>query len=129
MKSGLSAGAVAGIIAGIVGVIYVSITIAAGLEPPRAQWYWIISQIVFNLIWGAIFGVLYQRFHDAIPSKGVVKGFYFGLLIWLIHGLYVSTFLLSMVPVLNAFATSWAIGGFIVRAIAYGPVLGAIYKK
>ncbi|WP_455279133.1 hypothetical protein [[Eubacterium] cellulosolvens] len=131
MKSGLTAGAIAGIIAGIVGVIWITGSIAIGLSQadPSAPSYWWVNQIVFNLIWGAIFGVIYQRFYDLVPSSGIMKGVSYAALLWLVHGVYTSVFLLAIVPMLSAFAVAWLIGGFIVRVIGYGIPIGFLYKK
>jgi len=132
MKSGLWAGAIAGIVAGIVGIIVVTILVATGLSEPVAgsiaRWY--TSQIGFNLVWGAIFGALYVKFQNQIPGKGILKGLVFGLLIWVIHSIYPATFYTVVAsPPWVSFAINWVSGGFIVRALAYGSVLGALYKK
>ena len=132
MKSGVTTGAIAGIVAGIVGIILVSIFVSAGLAAIGEQSIirWFTVQIGFNLIWGVIFGVIYSKAYDVIPRDGVMKGLCFGLLIWLIHSIYPAAFFVTVAtPPMVAWATSWVIGGFVVRGLAYGSVLGVLYKK
>jgi hypothetical protein len=131
MKNGISAGAIAGIIAGIVGVLWSTASVMIGFSQadPSTPSYWWINQIIFNLIWGAIFGFMYQRFYDSVPGKGLAKGVCYAGLLWLVHAVYVSSFLLAIVPVLSGFAIVWLVGGFIVRVIGYGIPIGFLYKK
>jgi hypothetical protein len=72
---------------------------------------------------------MFQRFYDLIPGSGLSKGVTFAALLWLVHAVYVSTFLYSLVPVLSGFATTWLVGGFVVRIIGYGIPIGFLYKK
>ena len=130
MKNGIVAGAVAGIIAGIVGVTYI-ITMY-GYWPIDLSNPWWLMQIGINIVWGAIFGFMYQMFHDSIPGKGVVKGVVFGFLIWLVHAIYPFTFVMifwAEDPSVTTFGNSMVVGGFIVRVIAYGIAIGYLFKK
>jgi hypothetical protein len=130
MKNGIVAGVIAGLIAGIVGVLYsfanLGLTLAALNDP------WWLMQIGVNIVWGAIFGFMYQMFHDSIPGKGVAKGVAFAFLLWLVHAIYPLTFIMifwPQVPEVTAYGTTMAVGGFIVRVIAYGISIGYLFKK
>ena len=71
-------------------------------------------------------------FHDSIPGKGVVKGVVFGFMLWLVHAIYPLTFITafySEVPEIVTYGNGMAVGGFIVRVIAYGIAIGYFYKK
>jgi len=125
MKSGVAAGAAAGVVAGIVGIVFGLVCVPIGF------WCAITNQaavalIVITIIFGAIFGAMYSRFHDLVPGKGVSKGVYFGLMIWLVNitaGAYVAL-VGGEVPT----ASSLIIFGFFIW-IVYGAVLGVLYKK
>ena len=132
MNLNLKEHAIASIIAGIVGIIFVYAFIALGVYEAATgsviRLY--ASQIGFNLIWGAIFGALYVKFQNQIPGKGISKGLVFDLLLWAIHGIYPAIFYLTIVsPPWVSWALGWMIGGFVVRVLGYGAVLGVLYKK
>jgi hypothetical protein len=131
MKSSLSAGAVAGLVGGIVAVTVVWIInpMVHSLDAAGVA-QWLVEQIGLNIVWGAVFGGIYSKVYDAVPSKGVTKGLYYSLLIWLCFiGLYPITFFVILYwPTMNQFAYGWGVVGFFVR-VFYGPVLGALYKK
>lgn len=132
MKTGIGAGAVAGIVGGIVAVVAVyamyTAEIQASSQVDIAKW--LTSQIGLNIIWGAVFGWIFSKVYDLIPSKGVTKGLYFSMMVWAFFiGLYpLSFFLLNYDPPLTQMAVGWGVVGFLVR-LFYGPVLGALYKK
>ena len=129
MKSVIAAGAIAGLVAGIVGSIFAFIGVSSGLiaSPPGSTSTAGLMMIVLAIVWGAIFGMIYQRFHDGIPGKGIMKGLYFGLMIWLVKDIAAASF----VGLINM-ATSLAVGliyiGFFMW-ISYGYVLATLYKK
>jgi hypothetical protein len=92
----------------------------------------ITSIMVTNVIWGIIFGFLYERFYDLIPGKGVMKGFVYGLLIWLVSNIR-SVSIMGLALAYPFTVAPWGItylwGGFWAVVVAYGPVLGVLYKK
>ena len=91
---------------------------------------WFATQGGLNIIWGAIYGWIFSKVHDLIPSSGAMKGSYYSLMVWLFFiGLYpVSFFLIVYDPPLTQITMGWGIVGFLV-ILFYGPVLGALYKK
>jgi hypothetical protein len=136
MRNILLIGTVAGAAAGIAGVISSSIFVNIGLfEPIGGPEIWdtslmmlfTVAFISLGIIWGMIFGVVFKQFYDRVPGDGMLKGFYFGLLIWIIKDVAAGSF-----AALINLETELAIGlisvGFFMW-IAYGPVLGYLYKK
>jgi len=134
MKSGFSAGIIAGFVGGVVAFILIIIGNITGIWVPFEG---ALNDVVFltnqavthiglNTIWGTIFGLIYSRFYDLIPGKGIWKGLYFGLLLFLIINI-------SQASYLAAFGSFfWVIGNFYVAfpiRIIYGFVLGALYEK
>ena len=136
MKSSILAGAIAGSIMGIVNFVlgymlsYIGIT-----EPLGGSWeiaqslLMLIVLALFSLsvIWGIFFGVIYGRFFDNIPSKGVMKGLVYGILVWIAKdvaaGSYAAMIFMAMYISINLI-----IVGFFMW-IVYGLVLGYLYKK
>ena len=125
MKNAAVAGLIAGIIGGIVALIVGIFT--GGSDVTSAAFTNLASiHIGNNAIWGIIFGLIFSAFYSRIPGKGISKGFYFGLLLWLLVAIRPATFLglFGEMP--------WAKGFIIVGfffTVVYGIVLGALYKK
>ena len=141
LKNVILAGAIAGAIMDIVAVVLVYIFTSIGIiEPPGGlegvlalTGLFAVAHLSVDLIWGIIFGMIYAFFYDLIPSKGAVKGLYFGLLIWLIKDIAASSYaVLVLVDIPSAITRALAIDlvlfGFFMW-IAYGLVLGYLYKK
>lgn len=136
MKNALLAGAIAGSIMGIVNfalgymLSYIGVT-----EPLGGSWeiaqslLMLIVLALFSLsvIWGTFFGVIYGRFFDNIPGKGVMKGLVYGLLVWIAKdvaaGSYVTLIFMATTISINLIL----VGLFM--WIVYGLVIGYLYKK
>ena len=136
MKSGAAAGFVAGIVGGIVSFVFAYIGVAIGLISPvpgLSATALLTSVMVTNVIWGIIFGFLYARFYDPIPGRGIMKGLYYGLLIWLVSNIRSVSIMglgfLTYPIVVAPWGITYLWGGFWAMVIAYGPVLAALYKK
>ena len=87
----------------------------------------VVTVIVLTVVFGAIFGAIYSKLCDSIPGEGVMKGLYFGLMIWLIHDISQSAFL-AFVDKEITLAISTVFAGFFIW-IVYGLVIGKLYKK
>jgi len=135
MKNILVVGGIAGVVVGIVDAVCSYIfTVTGVFEPPGGWEIWnvplislfILAALSLGVIWGIVFGVIYSRLYGCIPGKGAVKGFYFGLLIWLIKDIAISTYMARL-----SFEISFAIVsilcGFFMW-VALGIVLGVLYK-
>lgn len=133
MKNGIVAGAIAGIVGGILAITLTYFTLppevqaTVGLNAGTMKWF--TSQGGLNVIWGAIFGWIFTKVYNLVPSKGISKGLIFSLLIWVLINIYPTSFyMLVYDPPLTAMAFGWGVVGLFIR-IVYGLVLGALYKK
>jgi len=136
MKSAVFAGAIAGIVCGIVETIMAPILVdlLKILEAPGGQEIWdlpmimlaLLASISLGLIWGSIFAMIYNLIYGVIPGRGVMKGLRFGLMIWLVKDIAAASYLATwlQIPLAKAFILY---GSFM--WIAYGLVLGALYRK
>jgi len=128
-QKAMIAGAVAGVVGGIVAVIFGAIGLSIGLYQagPVPMANIATAMIVLTIIFGAIFGAVYSRFYDSIPGVGILKGLYFGLLIWLIkdimNGLYIA---FTTANVNYTIGSIWI--GIFLHPV-FGSLLGALYKK
>ena len=135
MKSSVLAGAIAGFAAGIAFFILGSSFIRIGvIEPPITPGIWyelyglvFLAGVSLGIIWGIIFSAIYSMLYDSIPSKGVLKGLYFGILIWIIKDVAAGSYL-GLIGGGTYYAVTLILIGFFMWII-YGPVLGYLYKK
>jgi len=136
MKNILVVGPIAGVVLGIVSAIssYIFGPYFRILEAPGGWEIWDLSlirlfalaAISLGVIWGTIMGAIYARFYDRVPGKGILKGLYFGLLIWLIKDIMAGSYLaLTMLEIPSAIIL--IINGFFMWS-AYGLMLGYLYK-
>ena len=125
MKNVVLAGAIAGVVGGIAGVVLGLVCVPIGFWCAMTNTS-AAATIVLTIIFAVIFAVLYSKLCDSIPSKGVLKGIYFGLMIWVVNiaaGAYV-----ALVGGEISTGSSLIIFGFFIW-IVYGALLGALYKK
>jgi len=137
MKSGIFAGAIAGIVTGIVSFALGPMLAQIGIiEPLGGTWeiwdtsFYVTFALAFislALIWGTIFGLIYSRYYDSTPGKGILKGLFFGLMIWLIKDVAAGSYV-ALMWVEISISAALIINGFFMW-IAYGLVLGYLYKK
>jgi len=136
LKNPILAGVIAGIVMGPLMIIMGNITaIQIGfIEPPGGKEIWGpsmfmllgLAHISLGVIWGSIFGAIYAFIYDIIPSKGVMKGLYFGLMIWLIKDIAAGSYT-ALILVQFQTAINLIYYGFFMWII-YGLVLGYLYK-
>jgi hypothetical protein len=137
MKNGILAGAIAGVIMGICTVIIGFISVYyLGIKQPTYDveaWtptltIWLtLAQISLGIIWGSIFGAIYTFVCDLIPNKGIIKGLYYGLLLWLIKDIAAGSYTALMIMNVTV-AIDLIYYGFFMWTI-YGLILGYLYKK
>jgi hypothetical protein len=135
MKNAILAGAIAGAVADpalvISGYVFGNIGI---LEPPGGREIWNLSMFILLLLahlsldifWGMIGGAAFSYLYSLIPSKGIMKGLYFGLSIWVIKDVAAGSYLALTMMEINS-AIVLIIPGFFLWVV-YGPVLGYLYK-
>jgi hypothetical protein len=130
MKSGFGAGAIAGIFGGLVAFLFANISIVVGIFPviTGGMIYVLTNHMALNVIWGAIFGLVYAKFYDAIPGKSLVKGYIYGVIYWMATNAYP----MSISQSYGIMAGGWTDIGFILISYfantSYGLVLGVLYK-
>jgi ABC-type sugar transport system permease subunit len=128
LNRGLFAGAVVGFVGGLSGVLFGGLGNFLGLygTPPISVMEWTVYWIVITTVLGAIFGLIYARVFDSIPGKGILKGVYAGLGIWLIKDIATGIYLGFEQARVSVVAIIWV--GFFIW-LAYGLVMGKLYKK
>lgn len=96
-----------------------------GEGPPPTEFYY--YSIVFNVITGIIFAVVYQMIKKSVPGKSIInKGLYFGFLLFLISIPWSLTmYLLINLPTM--LLVYWTISGLIVNLIG-GVIIARIVK-
>jgi len=140
MKSGLTAGFIAGIITGLMSTVFLVVGRYMGLygilHPPKIGELFIFSMgwIIITIIATIALGFIYEKFYDSIPGKGIMKGLYFGLLVWLIKDVIAGTYTIYSGIMISGLI-EWVAAGINLFVIGiymwpiYGLVLGYLYKK
>ncbi|WP_455277433.1 hypothetical protein [[Eubacterium] cellulosolvens] len=133
MKSGILPGIIAGILGGMAAII-------PNIMVVNPDWpemvpklfidiYFLINQfatdVFIHFIWGAIYGAFYALFYNRIPGKGVTKGIFYGLLIYLLSPFRYASY--NFAYGILFFAKQWTITPFIVFTI-FGIIIGYLYK-
>ena len=78
-----------------------------------------------NMCWGAVFGILYAKFYDRLPSEGILRGIIFGMIIFFITSFQVAVY----ATLFNDIGTAISCYNAVVLFFINGLVLGALYKK
>jgi len=128
MKIGAISGLIAGFVAAIVYTIFAKIAVSLGFYPPNWQAIVPIAygpNILLGIIFGIIGGVIYSKVYSIIPGKAVLKGLFFGLILYCILEVRLATFYISYAWL--ALVAGYIFNGFF-RWIAYGLVLGFLYQ-
>jgi hypothetical protein len=140
MKGGIHPGAIAGlaggiaaflsrILGGMLGIFEVSVRMEGGrliTITPTPFTGLAGVHIILNMIWGTIAGVLYPVVYNLVPAKGVTKGLYYGLIFFLVTSFRTTVYYLGWGDM--NLTWMWGFVG-IFQVIAYGLVLGALYRK
>lgn len=83
-----------------------------------------IANIIFAFFLALVYSVIYQ----GLPGKGVVKGLWFGLFVWLIGG-FPGTIALGMVTTMATGVVIYWVISFLAISLWQGLVIAAIYGK
>jgi len=80
--SGTNAGAIAGLIGGV--MAFLSRVVGNNIGLFKFLWDFPVTPIIFtyvaalhiliNMLWGAVFGVVYTKVYSLVPGKGIIKG-------------------------------------------------------
>lgn len=83
---------------------------------------------ISNIVFGVLLALVYALINKCLPGKGIIKGLWFGLFVWLV-GALPGTFSLGLVTVMaHKVVTYWIINFFIV-SLWQGLLISAIYGK
>ena len=138
MKNGhqksMIAGAIAGGIGGVAVFLSVFIFIPLGLVEAVGEFEWspsLYAALVFSIVthdvfWGIVLGFLYSKVYSLVPGEGIMKGLTFAMVIYLIANIRTAHLIGSFGQMLWPKIFVW---GGIVFFIAYGLVLGYLYRK
>lgn len=132
VKSGIQPGAIAGAIGGIVAFIsFIPVTaLVWKLGPIGLEFSFLIAQagthIGLNTLWGAVFGAMFTKVYNLIPGKGIIKGLYYALTVFLITSFHSATYNAAYATFQHVISMSFV--GFF-QAVTFGLVLGYLYKK
>ena len=135
-QKGMIAGAIAGVIMGITVTPLYFISVLIGIsEILVSETVWdlsmytltVVAHISLGLIWGIIFGLLYSKYYECTPGKGIMKGLYFGLIIWMVKDLAAGSYTAFILQ--EATTAKFLIYYGFFMWIIYGVVLGFLYKK
>lgn len=130
LKIGAVSGLIAGLVAGILMILVANIAFNIGIN------YWDLDptpitpltsiamiEIVNNILWGILLGIIFSRIYDLIPGRAVSKGLLFGLVYYAIFSIRHTTFMTAYgnFPI--------AIGALLhIHPIVFGLVFVLLYK-
>jgi len=133
---------IAGVVAGFVGALVVAVLtfIQLIMEMPDLVQLFNTPPLITNVVainfiliffWGIIFNIIFVLLYARMPGKNVMKGLYYGLILFLVVVIYNSTavsLVYSNKP--GAFEALLMLTiSFGLAFISYGIVLGYFYKK
>ena len=88
---------------------------------------WWIYMLVYNLIIGLLFVLVYGIFYNSIPDKGAARGLQYGFWIWLIGTVPGLLMTLLMMAVPDELVVLWLITGLF-NYLIVGLLTGGLYK-
>jgi len=132
LKIGIVAGLIAGIVAGLISVFIIFPLI----NQVGSHWFGFplsefpfmkvaLTDIMNDIVWGIIFGIIYFKTYRVIPGKGISKGLVYGLFIILVLGIrFITHDLIYWNP---QHIISYIIY-YPISCIPFGLVLGFLYE-
>ena len=141
VNSGIHPGAIAGVICGILSYFLAIFYPYIGVFPPVYSAYltdiiFMLSQfgtqVLISMIWGTILGAIFAKAYNIIPSKGILKGLYYGLILFFLSGVQLTTFFVAAGLAFNDpshiwWGSRWLLFYILVYPV-YGVALGYLYK-
>ena len=97
-------------------------------ESPLGPFWFIISTVIWNIAWGTVWGLVCSWVYDSIPGKGIVKGFFYGLIFWVFIDFSYGMYIAFIWPVDLAVGLGFIIANLYGR-FSYGLTFVALYKK
>lgn len=83
---------------------------------------------VTNILFAFLLALVYALINKGLPGKGIVKGLWFGLFVWLV-GALPGTFALGMVTIMAHGVVIYWLISFLVVNLWQGLLIAAIYGK
>jgi len=143
VKSGLLPGAIAGIMEGITAGFVSVIGHVTGLwgvitggAIVNTIGFWIsqfAAHILLNMIWATVFGAFFALVYHLVPGKKVIKGLFYGLIMFCITSFQLLTWMMVWFANHNLWQLVYPsildilVYGF--DFVVFGLVLGALYRK
>jgi len=129
IQSGIYPGAFAGLVGGLVTPIG-NLIFNKELHPKLVEDIgFFIGQtgthVFFNMIWGIVFGIIFMRFYEKIPARGIFKGIIFGTVMFFmttLRGAFYQLAIGELMWFLYLVFTSYSM------YFVFGLVLGYLYK-
>ena len=122
-KIGAVSGLIAGIGAGL--IVHISSLFLPMIGRTETSFSY-FNEITINLIWGIIFGIIYSRTYNMIPGKGIVKGIFYGLLVFFFTAFREAIWMVAYLWFYEAISVMFV---YFFGSIAYGLVLGILYEE
>lgn len=131
MKRGVLGGAIAGFVAAIVNLIVAFILGVAGFigitEPiPTEELFSGVSTVTMMgaiFLIGILYGVLYTCLSPVIPGEELIKGVYYGLMLWVMVDLVAATIMIT------GYGAIYMAVDFIVAGGIVWPIYGLVLVK
>ncbi len=87
--------------------------------------YWESRMWLVDMLIGVLFGCLFAIFHDSLPGKKVIKGIFFGLIIWAIGEFPGTVKNFMLIP--GEMTILWIVAGLI-NSLFIGLFIALIYE-
>ncbi|WP_455369829.1 hypothetical protein [[Eubacterium] cellulosolvens] len=128
LKISAVAGLIGGIISGIVFSIFAKIALYIGFWEPYVRLIYPYSMqvnVLLGAVWGVILGTIYSKAYSVIPSEGIQKGVYFGLIIYVVHTVHIEIIMMAYGYFLDVAAKLFS---FFFMWLTCGLILGILYE-
>ena len=84
------------------------------------------TAVLFNIIWGIIFGILFATFYEKIPSKGILKGLIFSIIVFFFSNIPIS--IRNVIYAQWYSMALWSLLAALFVFVPFGIVIGTLYK-
>ena len=84
--------------------------------------------IIWAFILAFILAWVYSLIYKSLPGKGLIKGLWFGLIVWLLKSLPLVVFLFMLTVIAKGVLFYWLIDFFLI-SLWQGVVIAAFYKE
>jgi len=137
IKGVIHPGAIAGSVAGLSSFFYTVVIMNPLLWPElEIDLGLVISQlgtlVLFNMIWGIVFGILFAMFYERVPKKGILKGLIFSMAVFFFTNIpnVMRNMIYSQLTeqAYGLMIALWVLLAALFVFVPFGLVLGLLYK-